>query len=109
MQKDLSRKIAIAENSDVYLFDEVDFFRNASPKMHENIKYLEESGKYAVLSMAAQKVMKTSNEYSQLVTNTDNISTDSIGVRYLLGSALECQIGQFRDGLLKQPPPRCNR
>lgn len=100
VQKRLARTVALNLKSDIYIFDESDYFRGAKEKLSDNIRYLELDGRYAVLSMAAQKVMKNSNEYKQFVTDVDDVTTDSIGVKFLLSSALETQIKNYRDKLI---------
>ena len=96
MQKALAAKIASEFKTDVYIFDETNYFCGADSKIFNDVSYLIKDGKYGVLSGAAQKVMKSSNEYLQFNTNKDNVNKDSIGVKYLLSAAFEDAIREYK-------------
>lgn len=64
----------------VYLFDEVDYFRNAEIRLKNGVRYYEYHGKYALLSSTAQKVFGNSNMYLNFCNKTLLYHQDSIGV-----------------------------
>ena len=96
IQKALAAKIASEFKTDVYVFDKTGFFCGADNKTFNDVRYLLKDGRYGVLSGAAQKIMKSSNEYLQFNTNKDNVGKDSIGVKYLLTAVFEDSIREYK-------------
>ncbi|UHK03239.1 MAG: hypothetical protein FMFV1_gp4 [Hangzhou merodon fulcratus virga-like virus 1] len=87
-QKRLAVKIAAHFVTDVYLFDESNYFANAEDGVVDGLRYKKKDGKYALLSISAQQAMRNRNEYLQFNTNTDDVACDNIGVFLLFEAVL---------------------
>lgn len=61
-------ELALKFVEDIYMYDNVEYFKDASVMMFEEIRFVVKGEKRAVLGGAAKKVFKKTNEYMQFVT-----------------------------------------
>lgn len=99
LQKRDAARVALVRQADVYVYDANHFFANARQESVDNIRYFIADDKLAVLSTVAQRIMRDSSEYLQYNIHKSDVHTDAIGVRVLLGAALEQRVCEFRDEL----------
>lgn len=62
----------------VYVYDSTKYFEDADNCIHNGVRYKQKNGKFAVLSVAAQRAFIDSNQYKQFSTAV--LQTDEIGL-----------------------------
>nr|QUS52866.1 hypothetical protein [Hypera postica associated virus 1] len=105
IQKDLALKVMReASINKIYVYDEKDYFKDATTSMCGNIRYLEKDGEFALLSGAAQQAIggdERANTYCQILR--DRLKTDDIGV--YLQTEPDVSLMQASQEMMPAAPP----